>query len=358
MTQPFPLPLKGDMYFIDNSSMTDITACPRKAMYKHLGQRQLRKNRAALFFGGAIHKALEVRDRINKPLVDNEVRGAMVEALVEYFADTDIGDDYRNLDYAIRTIDHYNSVYKFDPAPPIPLSDGSLAVELPFAVSIGRVYLDREFVVTDPDLNDGKPTVKHIDSLQIVFTGKIDRIVKAREGGLLLFDHKTSSIGGPNFFSEFFTALQFRGYKFAAEQLLQQPFLGVTINGLICRPPLRNGSVNFDMDRQTIYIADSMVSEWHNTFLLLVANWLKTIATQVEFPDNPEQAFPLHTGSCIAKYGTCEYFDICQLPPEQRRMVYDSPLYEPHSWSPLDDPAKPKPVKVEPQFGGLLDHLF
>jgi len=35
----------------------------------------------------------------------------------------------------------------------------------------------------------------------------------------LLFDHKTSSIGGPNFFSEFFTALQFRGYKFAAEQL-------------------------------------------------------------------------------------------------------------------------------------------
>jgi ATP-dependent exoDNAse (exonuclease V) beta subunit len=231
-----PIHLKGNLLFLDNSSLSDIAACPRRGMYKFLDKRQLKKNRAALFFGGAIHKALEVRDKMMKPLADNEVREAMCSALIEYYEDVDFEDDFRSLDYAIKTIDKYNETYKFDPLPPVRLASGELAVELPFALPVGDLDINATLWVVDPDENNGQPFFKYIDTLSLIFTGKIDRIVRDK-GSLMLFDHKTSSMGGPNFFNEFYTALQFRGYKHAAEQLMSEPVHGVIINGIICRPP-------------------------------------------------------------------------------------------------------------------------
>ena len=351
-----PIHLKGNILFIDNSSLSEISACPRRGMYKFLDKRQLKKNRAALFFGGAIHKALEVRDKMMKPLATGVVTEAMHNALIEYYADANFEDDFRSLDYAIRTIDKYNETYKFDPLPPICLPTGELAVELPFALQIGELDINATLWVCDPDENEGKPFFKYIDTLIIVFTGKIDRIVRDK-GVLMNFDHKTSSMGGPNFFNEFYTALQFRGYKHAAEQLTGEPIHGVIINGIICRPPTKDGRVNYDMDRHTIYISDEMVTEWMNTFLLTVQEWVSYITGQEHFLEAPEQAFPIRTGQCVGRYGTCEFFDVCQLPPAQRQMMISSGLYEDHSWSPLDDPAKPKPAKEPLELGSLLDHL-
>jgi PD-(D/E)XK nuclease superfamily len=351
-----PLHLKGNCLFIDNSTLSEISACPRRGMYKFLRRRQLKKNRAALFFGGAIHKALEVRDLLMKPLVDNETREAMTQALIDYYADADFEDDFRNLDYAVRTIEKYNETYKNDPLPPVRLASGELAVELPFALPVGELHINATLWICDPDENDGQPFHKFIDKLTIVFTGKIDRVCKDK-GARMLLDHKTSSMGGPNFFNEFYTALQFRGYKWAVEQLTGEPIAGVIINGIICRPPTKDGRVNYDMDRHTIYISDEMVEEWQNTFMKTVAEWVGYAADQADTPDQPEQAFPIRTGQCIGKYGTCEFFDVCQLPPAQRGMLIDSPLYEDHSWSPLEDNAKPKPAKEPLNLGGLLDHL-
>jgi hypothetical protein len=352
-----PLHLKGNCLFIDNSTLSELSACPRRGMYKFLDKRQLCKSRAALFFGGAIHKALEVRDKMQKPLADNSVREAMHTALIEYYADVDFENDFRSLDYAIRTVDKYNETYKFDPLPPITLPTGELAVELPFAIPIGELHIGEEILVCDPDENSGAPFFKHIDILSIIFTGKIDRIVRDK-GTLMNFDHKTSSMGGPNFFNEFYTAMQFRGYKHAAEQLTGEPIHGVIINGIICRPPTKDGRVNYDMDRHTIHIADSMVEEWQNSFLISVKEWINYVIDQKHYSTSPEQAFPLRTGSCIGKYGTCEFFDVCQLPPAQRGMMLASPLFEDHSWSPLDDPAKPKEPKAPLELGSLLDHLL
>ncbi len=350
-----PIHLKGNLLLIDNSTLSEISACPRRACYKFLQRRQLRKNRAALFFGGAIHKALEVRDLTQKTLVDNEVRAAMVEALIEYYDDADFEDDFRSLDYAVKTIDKYNEVYKFDPLQPIHLPDGELAVELPFALHVGDIDVHKTLLICDPDVNDGQPHERHIETVKVIFTGKIDRICRYQARTFLL-DHKTSSMGGPNFFNEFYTALQFRGYKWAVEQLIGEPVDGVIINGIICRPPLKDGRINYDMDRHTIHISDELVHEWHNTFLLSVQEWLGYICNQDSFPGEEEQAFPIRTGQCIGKYGTCEYFDVCSLPPTQRPMMIQSGLYEDHSWSPLEDSAKGKTAK-QIDFGGLFDHL-
>jgi hypothetical protein len=352
-----PLHIKGNLLLIDNSTLSEICSCPRRGMYKFLHRRQLRKNRAALFFGGAIHKALEVRDKMEKPLVDGEVKDAMVQALIDYYDDTDLEDDYRNLDYAVRTVEKYNEVYKFDNMPPVKLPSGELAVELPFALTLGEIEVNATIWVCDPDENEGKPFFKYVASLVIIFTGKIDRVVKDKSGEHLIFDHKTTSMGGPNFFNEFYTALQFRGYKWAVEQITPWKIRGVVINGIVCRPPLKSGDINFSMDRHTIYIADEMVEEWQHSFMQTVDEWISMVTGQEDFPGEPEQAFAIRTGQCFGKYGTCEYFDTCQLPPAQRPALLASGLYEDHSWSPLEDSAKPKPPKEPLDLGDLLSHL-
>ena len=351
-----PIHLKGDLLLVDNSTLSEISACPRRGMYKFLERRQLQKNRAALFFGGAIHKALEVRDMLQKPLADGETRDAMVTALIDYYDGADFGDDFRNLDYAVRTVEKYNEVYRFDPLPPIHLPDGELAVELPFALHVGDIEVDSTLLVCDPDVNEGQPFERHVGTLKIIFTGKIDRICKY-QGRYFLLDHKTSSMGGPNFFNEFYTALQFRGYKWAVEQLIDQPVDGVIINGIVCRPPTKDGRVNYDMDRHTIHINDELVEEWQNTFLLGVEEWVGYIKNQQNYPGAEEQAFPIRTGQCIGKYGTCEYFDVCSLPMSQRQTMLDCALFEDHSWSPLEDSAKSTKTKEDIDFGGLFDHL-
>lgn len=350
--RPFALELKGNQFFIDNSTLSNITACPRKAAYGNLMRRQEVRNRAALFFGGAIHKALEVRDLEQQILVTAAIEEKMISSLVEYYVDCDDSDDYRNLSYAIRTIERYNKTWQADPQTAITLPSGEVAVELPFALSLGTIPIGEEIWVSDPDIEEGKPHLKHIEEVEIIFTGKIDRLCE-KNGQHFLLDHKTTSMGGPTFFDEFYVSHQFRGYKWAAEQLLGKPFQGVIINAIIARPPLKSGDVNFTFDRQDILIEDSQVHEWQHSFLAIVQKFIHDHINQTHYTHQPELAYPMHTNSCVTKYGKCEFFQVCQLPPPHRPAMLWSGLYETRTWDPLEDQAKPKP-KPMPAFPGLF----
>lgn len=343
-----PLPLTEGKLLVDNSFLSCMTTCPRQAFYKYIHRRQLIKPRAALFYGGAIHKAMEVRDRFQLPMVSLEIENAMIDALIEQYTGVDFDNDYRNLDYAIETIRRYNTTWKFDNNIAITLPVGAMAVELPFAIPLGCITTGDQILCSD-SLDSSKPTW-YQSEFEIVFTGKIDRICDY-QGAYWLLDHKTTSIGGPTFFSEFYTSLQFRGYKFAGEQILKESISGVLINAIFARKPKAKGDINFTFERQPIPIERSLVQEWKHTFLKLTRNWLNMLQ---ESATEAEQAFPIHTGSCFHKYGQCEYFDICQLPVHHRESMISTRLYEDHTWSPLEDGAKPKPLP-EADLSGLWD---
>lgn len=351
MKHPFALELKGNCLFIDNSTLSTITSCPRKGAYGFLARRQEVRNRMALFFGGAIHKALEVRDLEQQVLCTQVIEDKMIDSLVTYYEDCDSSDDYRNLTYAIRTVERYNKAFAADTQVAITLPSGEVAVELPFALPLGEVTIDEIIWVTDPDINNGTPELRHIDTITIIFTGKIDRVC-THQGNTFLLDHKTTSMGGPTFFDEFYTSHQFRGYKWATEQLLGTPISGVIINGLICRPPLKSGDVNYTFDRQTILIDDHMVADWKESFMALVETFIQYHISQVDHLP-PDRAYPMNTGSCITKYGKCEFFGVCQLTPAHRPAMLFSGLYETNTWSPLEDKAKPKPQQTT-SFPGLF----
>jgi hypothetical protein len=287
MTNLAPLPVRGDCFLMDNSNLSTFATCPRSGFYKILRKRRVKKNRAALFFGGAIHKALEFRDREQAKFVTAPTEEGMINELIEKYDGVEIDDnEYRNLDYAIRTIQKYNQIYKFDNELAITLPDGNVAVELPFALHVGDLEVNSSILISDPDIDEGRPTVKYFDRIKVIFTGKIDRVC-IKNGEYFIFDHKTTSMGGPTFFDEFYTSLQFKGYKWAVEQILGIRISGVIINGLICRPPLKSGEVNFTFDRHEIYIDDSLIHEWQTSFMLTVQEAFNSFLMQDQF-ETPE----------------------------------------------------------------------
>jgi hypothetical protein len=352
MNNPFALELKGNCLFIDNSTLSTLSTCPRKAAYAFLAKRQEVRNRMALFFGGAIHKALEIRDREQQVLCTSAVEEKMIDGLVEYYQDCDDqNNDYRNLAYAIRTIERYNKTWAADTNTAITLPSGEIAVELPFAIPIGELELNTSIWVSDPDIASGTPQYRHISTIQVIFTGKIDRVC-THQGAIYLLDHKTTSIGGPTFFDEFYTSHQFRGYSWAVTQLLGTPVAGVLINGLICRPPLKSGDTNYSFDRHSINIDQPQIDDWQESFLTIIQSFLSLHTTQPHHLP-PDRAYPMHTTSCITKYGKCEFFSVCQLTPSHRPALLFSGLYETNTWSPLEDKAKPKP-QPPTAFPGLF----
>lgn len=342
-----PLPLLGNQYLCDNSGLQTIMTCPRQGMINNSLKLRAARTRPALHFGKAIHAALEFRDRSCEPMVDQSTEDGMVEILMSEYEGVCFPGDFRSLDFAIDTIRKYNLHYMVDDFLPYMLKDGTPAVEIPFALPIAELEVNREMLVTDPDLNDGTPTLKYLETIQILFTGKIDRLCK-KKGQLYILDHKTTSMGGAGFFEEFYTGLQFKGYTYAAQQLTGEEVAGAVINALFTLKPTRTGK-GTTFARQTIQYHPSLIAEWKTSFISTVKHFIELHMMQPL--EHPERAFPQHTQWCKGKYGKCEYFDVCSLPVPQRDSYLFSSMYEDNTWNPLtqEDPVKQSSIGTLPQ---------
>jgi hypothetical protein len=317
--------------FIDNSSLQQFMTCPRAASYNLVAKRQLNKTRPALIFGGALHKALEVRYRKGGAIVTSQTQEEQIVALAKAFRGVDIPpDDHRQLDYAVETIGKYNNTYKVDNFKPIDIPNFGLGIEVPFALPLFTVELAepaRFLNVT----KDGIVEVE-LSSIPVVYTGRIDMFA-TRGSETIIVDHKSSSIGGAEFFDEFYISAQFKGYRWAAQQLSGRRVDGVVINALIVRKPTKAGWSG-EFLRNTIYYDDSHIEEWKESTMHVISDFLHNYSRQY---------YPMHTMWCKGKYGRCEYFDICQLPPSSREVLIDSGLYKDITWSPLHEEEDTKP---------------
>jgi len=310
--------------------------------YSHSLKRKPASASPALIFGAAIHEAMEVRyrDHHDKPVITEPVFDDMVTSLVDYYAEhgTELdASEHRNLSYAITTLSEYVTKHRYE-QPGTHYIEGEPCVEIPFCIPVGQFEINESIWVCDPDINSGDPTFKHIDTITIWLTGKIDMIVK-KGASLWILDHKTTSMGGAGFFEEFQTATQFKGYSWAAQQLTGQPIRGVIINAMMCRKPKADGSINFDFERATIPIHQEHVDEWKNTFLTAVSTFVQQHVDQTNF-DSPEQSFPMQTSWCKGKYGKCKFYDVCTLRPSQREQMLFSNLYVFDDWSPIKEEAR------------------
>jgi hypothetical protein len=320
---PIAIPLRGNALFIDNSTMEKFVTCPRSAQYFVGAKRTANRSRAALTFGQIIHKVLEVRYRRPNVYADAVVLGEMVKALDEGFKtyQPDV-DEFRNYDMGIRLIREYLATYPLEDFEPLSIS-GVPFVEQPFAIPLGELDIGSDMLVRD--LDTGRVEVRHLDVIQIVWTGRID-LAYRREGRLYLLDHKTTSVLGPQFFYEFEISHQVYGYSWAIHKLLGEYPSAFVINALGVRKPTKTGKA-IELIRQGVPVFPELVVEWEQDTLHIVSDFIEMIRRGY---------MPKHTKWCQGKYGQCEFKGVCNLTPDMRQVALMSNEYKDVTWDPLN----------------------
>lgn len=329
--------LDGDTLVIDNSSLELFQTCPRSALYGLSLRRRPCGERSALRFGGIAHKVLETRYRTDTPMLEQTpmVQNDMIAvAEHEFKSYTPPEDDFRNLDRMIALIDAYGKQYPYEPFEIVRLPSGKPFIEVPFALPFGEIVVDDEFLVQElrltPDglVAHGEPTVKHIYTLKIVWSGRID-MVYTINNGIYVLDHKTASIATN--MAEFEISHQFKGYEWAVETLLGQEVTATVVNRIVVRKPSRTGEA-FTFERKVTATQRGLLREWRQDILHIIADYVEGVRRNY---------LPKHTQWCVGKFGTCPFHKVCMLGDEAdalspaRMVMIDSGEYEENVWSPL-----------------------
>lgn len=323
-----PLPLIDGAFFIDNSSLELLTTCPRSMEYSRLFRRVSAGIKPSLNFGSAVHLALEWRYRNCK----NECPDALEESeqgrlLSQFFLENPPPEDeFRNLNWAVEIVKHYNQVYQVEPFNVLVDDEGKPMVEMPFALK----------------LFDYKVNVKgsHYDETQVIpvyYSGRIDLPVMW-DNLLTVIDHKTTSVLGDYFFKDQRVSPQQFGYVWAFEQITGMKVAQFCINAIRTReaPQKPKGGMDAwwleNFQRHKEFVMPHHLDEWKNN----------TIALVEEFFWHYERSFfPQKKKWCCGKFGLCPYYEVCDLPPSQRSLMLESAMFADNNWSPLKQPSQP-----------------
>jgi len=316
-----PLPLIDGALFIDNSSLELLTTCPRALEYNRLFRRVSSGAKPALNFGSAIHLALEWRYRNckNQP-PDALEESEQASVMARFFRENPCPDeDFRNLNWAIEVIKHYNQTYQVEPFNILVDDKGEPMVEMPFALELFRYQVK------------GGPVIP------IFYSGRIDLPVMWN-GNLVIIDHKTTSMLGDYYFKDQRVSPQLFGYCWAFEQLTGRKAQAFCVNAIRSRPMPQKPVGGFDrwwtenFQRHTEFIFPHQLEEWKRN----------TIALVEEFFWHYERGyFPMKRKWCSGKYGLCPYYDVCDLPASERGLMLESTLFTDNNWSPLHEPSQP-----------------
>ena len=310
---------------LDNSSTEKQNTCPRSAEY-YLVHRRERTASSALIFGGAVHEGLE------KHYLGGD-QSVVHQSIYDHFkANPPAFSDYRTADRACELLDKYIKNYPINQEPfQIHVVDGKPCVEIPFRVPIGSRNIEVNVPWSEHQIvEDGIEThTTYLKTIHFMWTGKIDMVIKDHRGKTWILDHKTTSIAGNTFFSNFTLAQQMMGYTHAVNSLFwehMEPCQGLFLNALICRKPTKTGT-GFAFDRQKFPYSDAHLAEWKQDVMSIADGFLSNLI---------KGYFPKVTAWCMGKYGVCPYFDVCQLQPDKREYMLNSDNYGPVTWSPLD----------------------
>ncbi|SRR6266536_549701 len=312
-----PLQLVDDCFFIDNTFLERLTTCPRSLEYSELLRRIGSAAKPSLTFGSALHLALEQRYRRcgnRKPDLLEESEICL--ALSDFYRipeNMPPEDDWRNLNWAIEVFKQYNNHYATEPFDLLVNDKGEILTELPFVLELH----------------------KHGD-IRILFSGRIDLPV-LWDKQTFVIDHKTTSVLGDNFFKDHRVSPQLFGYCLAFEQITKRKVNGFCVNAIRSRPAPAKPVGGFDrwwsegFGRHKEYIFPHQIEEWrHNTIALIE-----------EFFWHYERAFmPQKKKWCVGKYGECQYYGVCDLPPDQRPVLLSSNLFTDNTWTPLHEPSQ------------------
>lgn len=316
------------IFEIDWSSLESFLVCKRSSMWRLVFSRSTYQT-PALTYGSAMHAALEVYYRgLTQGLTHVELLPEMFLAGEHHFmqAPPPTGE-WRSYGQFCENLQTYLKEELTKPLYPLKIGDQPM-VELPFALPLGEVHLDKtleftEALLVENGVEDTQPL--YVKKIFIVWTGVID-LVNTHNERTWITDHKTTSVAGDNLFKGYEMSQQFRGYQWAAEKILGEPIQGVVANVLAGRKPTKTGK-SFELLRRFYPYPRHRIDEWPDNILALVEDFIHSLQTG---------KFPEETQWCINKYGVCPYFDVCAEAPENRMLMLGSDRFCDNVWNPLD----------------------
>jgi hypothetical protein len=301
--------LKDGCFFIDNSGLEKYITCPRLFFLELVRKRVPAVPRIALDFGGAIHEALAYR-YVNEPagLFSDDTQQAII---TELFEGIDVPEnEWRTREFASLLLTKYNIQYLNEEFEVLKLPNGQPMVELPFAIYFG----------TQNILAPGGDVI----CVPIIYTGKIDLVIKTPMG-IFVLDHKTTSVLGPTWWQEQAVSPQYDGYIHAVLRTTDYAPIGYWVNALGIRKPTKTGT-SIQFERQ-MFIADAQrQAEWKRNTMEIIQRLLRDAAFDT---------YPMHRKSCVSKYGACSMYDVCSLPADNREALLTSGSFRDNDWSPL-----------------------
>lgn len=296
--------LSKGLICLDNSTFQKL-ACPRQFIYAGVLKQVPNTSRSPLVYGGAVHKALETYYLEGSNSKQDYINDLIDKVVAEYRIELDLCCDPKRNSQTLNAFLHsyFSWVRAFgEYLEPITLPDGKLAVEVSFSLPLCELLLPLY----------GKVTV--------MWEGRLDLIARdKRTGRVGVWDHKTTSMLGDTFIDQFTRSTQFSGYLWAGQQLSNIPDLDeVGINAL-CQK--KENEFKHFIFRRPNWNSNEFIEGVHNTLM---------------------QFFTCHShcnrAACTHKYGKCEFFDLCEMPPATRlNNLLNSGLFKTSTWSPLND---------------------
>lgn len=313
---------------VDNSTLEGYQRCPTYTLYNLVYRRQAHARNAALTMGGAIHRGIELQLLGEPPEVQDR-------AILDYFSANPAPlDEYRTPTLAIQIMRHYRE-RSAEPDYSLQVLGDPPIIERPFELPLGVIE-----VCTHLRLPDWQHP-RFVKAIHVAWMGRIDVIAHILHGNRVV-DHKTTSIAGETYSTGFILSHQTIGYTWAARQLypqldikgicinaihMKRPANGQTPTNLTARGP-KGGEPPLNFFRLHFDYTEDRCQEWAVNCMAIIEDMVHCLVRNF---------YPMHTHSCVNKYGRCQFHDVCCLENTTARhqMLTSDDLFEPVTWSPL-----------------------
>lgn len=298
---------------INNSSISVIQDCMRKAEY--LLMRKLVNNveADALTAGKAIHKGLEHWYSLPEHL------RALTAQEIE-FSDTltggPLGKPSEPYETALDSINEYvkaaSTLQTLDPNDKRGLANGIKIMKAYFAHYANdgfEIYRDD----SGPFVERNFEFKLYEDTNMIInYHGTIDCILRNKNTGeIMVVDHKTTAALGSAFFNRIKPNHQYTGYIMAAQRM------GIETNQLMV-----NG---IQVAKTKCEFARQVTTRMSDDFMELLAIAIDSSKRVIQAEEIG--VFPMNTGSCTG-FGSCTYIDICSAPKAMRDKIISNQYSE------------------------------
>ena len=346
-----------------SSSFLDTLICPRASQYYKINARVGDRGSTAMIFGQHLHSALSLYYRLQEYNLDHDTITSRVSTLLEMeFAShpTD-QDDWRNLNWAMETFQQLVQKYRDEEfqvvryKEPRPCTKCNGGGSLAPILTITGEWNDKE--VNNPSnqclwcngtgdtsvMSEIPFAVKlfdHLDyenqrSIPIYYHGFIDLLI-SRNGLLYVMDFKSTSQLGQSYWDDKKAIAQPKGYSWALEQLLGVKVHGYLIRAIRTVPPpkyVAEGRPNTkgefkkisdwwdeSLSQQSFELGPGELDEWKDNAIAQVEQF---------FYHHSQGMFPQNKSVCVAKYGKCQYYEVCHtFPITDREILLDSTMFK------------------------------